>query len=234
MLQLLSGVKTRGFKPSLPGLVGDFLHRAGLSSEAAAPVDKNNEDEESDAAAAALRRAKQSEKRKAKQQAKQQDPLEPPPPPSEFPKWAYDKRDYFSYEIVYKSKNSNARVGRIHTPHGIINTPGFVSVATNGAIKAVDHRAADDAGCELMFMNTYHLLLQPGPDVIDKMGGLHKFANRSRPIITDSGGFQVLIYLLSSRVPILTPEELRARSFRCRTGLKLIVYEALSYYCIRP
>ena len=48
---------------------------------------------------------------------------------------------------------------------------GFVSVATNGALKAVDHRAADEAGCELMFMNTYHLLLQPGPDIIDKMGG---------------------------------------------------------------
>jgi len=66
-----------------------------------------------------------------------------------------------------------------------------VSVATNGALKAVDHRAADEENCELMFMNSYHLLLQPGPEVIDGAGGLHKFTNRTRPIITDSGGFQV-------------------------------------------
>lgn len=128
------------------------------------------------------------------------DPLTPPPPPSEFPSWAYERRDYFFYELVHKSKISNARVGRIHTPHGVINTPGFVSVATNGALKAVDHRAADETGCELMFMNTYHLLLQPGPATIDKMGGLHKFANRSRPIITDSGGFQVEATFMCRRV----------------------------------
>ena len=128
------------------------------------------------------------------------DPLTPPPPPSEFPSWAYERRDYFFYELVHKSKISNARVGRIHTPHGVINTPGFVSVATNGALKAVDHRAADETGCELMFMNTYHLLLQPGPATIDKMGGLHKFANRSRPIITDSGGFQVEATFMSRRL----------------------------------
>jgi len=126
-----------------------------------------------------------------KPRKRRQDPLEPPPPASEFPAWAYDRRDYFSYELIKKSSKSRARVGVIHTPHGDINTPGFVSVATNGALKAVNHREADAANCELMFCNTYHLLLQPGPEVVAKMGGLHKFANRSRPIITDSGGFQV-------------------------------------------
>ena len=161
--------------------------RAGLSSSAAPPPEDPRASHEAEAEDAA-RAAKMAKRNKRK---RKQDPLEPPPPASDFPSWAYDKRDYFGYELVYKSKISNARVGRIHTPHGIINTPGFVPVATNGALKAVDHRAADEAGCELMFMNTYHLLLQPGPDVIDAMGGLHKFSNRSRPIITDSGGFQV-------------------------------------------
>jgi len=92
---------------------------------------------------------------------------------------------------VYQSKKSRARVGRIHTPHGIVETPGFVSVATNGALKAVDHRAGDATDCQLMFCNSYHLLIQPGPAVIEKAGGLHKFINRDRPLITDSGGFQV-------------------------------------------
>jgi len=112
--------------------------------------------------------------------------------PSSFPSWSYEPRDYFRYELIYQSKISNARVGRIHTPHGIIDTPGFVAVATNGALKGLDFRQADEAGQQLVFCNSYHLLLQPGPEVIEEAGGLHKFINRpNRPLITDSGGFQV-------------------------------------------
>eukprot|EP00559_Dactyliosolen_fragilissimus_P002953 CAMPEP_0184862576 /NCGR_PEP_ID=MMETSP0580-20130426/7026_1 /TAXON_ID=1118495 /ORGANISM="Dactyliosolen fragilissimus" /LENGTH=255 /DNA_ID=CAMNT_0027360509 /DNA_START=407 /DNA_END=1171 /DNA_ORIENTATION=- len=85
-----------------------------------------------------------------------------------------------------------ARVGRIHTPHGIIDTPGFVAVATNGALKGLDMREADAAGQQLVFCNSYHLLLQPGPEIIEAAGGLHKFIHRPNgPLITDSGGFQV-------------------------------------------
>ncbi len=97
----------------------------------------------------------------------------------------------FSFEIVYKSKKSNARVGRIHTPHGIIDTPNFVPVGTNAAVKAVDTHTVDELGIQLIFCNTYHLLLQPGTNVIKEADGLHKFMNRTKPIITDSGGFQV-------------------------------------------
>ena len=79
-------------------------------------------------------------------------------------------------------------MGVIHTPHGEIPTPNFVAVATNAALKAVDHRSVP---LDLIFCNTYHLLLHPGPDVVGQAGGLHKFMNRDRPIITDSGGFQV-------------------------------------------
>jgi hypothetical protein len=93
-----------------------------------------------------------------------------PPPledPSSFPSWAFEPRDFFRYELLYQSKISNARVGRIHTPHGIIDTPGFVAVATNGALKGVDFRQADEAGQQLVFCNSYHLMLQPGPEVIE-------------------------------------------------------------------
>lgn len=95
------------------------------------------------------------------------------------------------FEIVHESKRSKARVGRIHTPHGIINTPNFVAVGTNGTLKGIDNQTVTEIGLELMFCNTYHLLLQPGREVVKKAGGLHKFINRTLPIITDSGGFQV-------------------------------------------
>lgn len=100
-------------------------------------------------------------------------------------------KPYFYFEILHESKISGARVGRIHTPHGIIHTPGFVAVGTNGTIKALDSVLFEDINLDLMFCNTYHLMLQPGAETIGKMGGLHKFMNRKKPIITDSGGFQV-------------------------------------------
>lgn len=98
---------------------------------------------------------------------------------------------YFHFEVLHASNKSLARVGRIHTPHGIIDTPNFVAVGTNGTLKALDNPSAGKVGLQLMFCNTYHLLLQPGTEVVRKAGGLHKFIRRDMPIITDSGGFQV-------------------------------------------
>lgn len=95
------------------------------------------------------------------------------------------------FEIIHQSKKSKARVGKIHTPHGVINTPNFVAVGTNGTLKSIDNEIVSKIGLELMFCNTYHLLLQPGTKVVKEAGGLHKFINRTLPIITDSGGFQV-------------------------------------------
>ncbi|TET06737.1 tRNA-guanosine(34) transglycosylase [Candidatus Dependentiae bacterium] len=97
----------------------------------------------------------------------------------------------FSFELIHRSARSHARVGKIHTPHGTIDTPNFVAVGTNATIKALDSQQLENIGLQLMFCNTYHLLLQPGTQTIKKAGGLHKFMNRSMPIITDSGGFQV-------------------------------------------
>ncbi|MFA6527182.1 MAG: tRNA guanosine(34) transglycosylase Tgt [Candidatus Babeliales bacterium] len=102
----------------------------------------------------------------------------------------------FKFEVLHRSKKSRARVGRIHTAHGIIDTPNFVAVGTNGVLKALDNATLNSMGLQLMFCNTYHLMLQPGTDVIKQAGGIHTFIKRNAPIITDSGGFQVfsLVY----------------------------------------
>lgn len=98
---------------------------------------------------------------------------------------------YFRFEIIHTSKKSRARVGRIHTPHGIIDTPNFVAVGTNGSLKALDNVTVNKMGLQLMFCNTYHFLVHPGADTVKSAGGLHTYINRPYPIITDSGGFQV-------------------------------------------
>lgn len=98
---------------------------------------------------------------------------------------------YFRFELIHTSKKSRARVGKIHTPHGIINTPNFVGVGTNGTLKGIENSITNSMGLELMFCNTYHLMVDPGADIVHQAGGLHRFINRPHPIITDSGGFQV-------------------------------------------
>ena len=116
----------------------------------------------------------------------------PLPTPSDFPSWAYGPKEHFRFEVLHRSTMSSARVGRMHTPHGIVDTPGFVAVATNGALKAADFPAADASGQQLIFSNTYHLMLQPGSDIVRDAGGIHEFTGRRNgPFITDSGGFQV-------------------------------------------
>jgi queuine tRNA-ribosyltransferase len=100
-------------------------------------------------------------------------------------------KPYFYFEEIYKSKRSRARIGRIHTPHGVIETPNFVPVATHAALKGIDSITAHPLDIQLMFCNTYHLLLHPGPQTIASAGGLHQFMKHSGPLITDSGGFQV-------------------------------------------
>lgn len=124
--------------------------------------------------------------------ARKPDPLAPPPPPSSFA--AAAPSEHFRFELLHASAKpgSRARVGRLHTPHGVVDTPGFVPVGTNGALKAVTLADADAVGMQLMFCNTYHLLLQPGPAPVEAAGGLHAYIGRPRgPLITDSGGFQV-------------------------------------------
>ncbi len=100
-------------------------------------------------------------------------------------------KDNFSFELVHKDKNCGARAGIIHTPHGSIPTPVFMPVGTHGAIKALQPNQLKDMDVPIILSNTYHLHLTPGSDLIKKAGGLHKFMSWDRPILTDSGGFQV-------------------------------------------
>ncbi|AAO36695.1 tRNA guanosine(34) transglycosylase Tgt [Clostridium tetani] len=94
------------------------------------------------------------------------------------------------YTLIKKC--GNAKRGRFETPHGTIETPVFMNVGTLGVIKgAVSSMDLKEIGCQVELSNTYHLHLRPGDEVIKKMGGLHKFMNWDRPILTDSGGFQV-------------------------------------------
>jgi queuine tRNA-ribosyltransferase len=85
-----------------------------------------------------------------------------------------------------------ARTGAIATPHGIVRTPAFMPVGTQGAMKAVHWRDVRASGADIVLGNTYHLMLRPGAELIAKLGGLHKFINWPHPILTDSGGFQVM------------------------------------------
>lgn len=98
---------------------------------------------------------------------------------------------YFKFEVIKQSKKSGARVGRITTPHGVIDTPNFVGVGTLGTLKGIENTLTDELDLQLMFCNTYHLMLHPGSSVVKNAGGLHTYIQRKKPIITDSGGFQV-------------------------------------------
>lgn len=95
------------------------------------------------------------------------------------------------YELIKKDKYSNARVGVIHTTHGDIPTPIFMPVGTLGTVKTMTVDDLKEMDAKIILGNTYHLYLKPGMDIMEKAGGLHKFMNWDRPILTDSGGFQV-------------------------------------------
>ena len=94
------------------------------------------------------------------------------------------------YELI--KRDGNARRGRLHTVHGVIQTPVFMNVGTAAAIKgAVSTMDLKEIGTQVELSNTYHLHVRPGDEIVKKMGGLHKFMVWDRPILTDSGGFQV-------------------------------------------
>ena len=94
------------------------------------------------------------------------------------------------YEVL--KTDGKARRGRLHTKHGTIETPAFMPVGTCGTVKAMMPESVAATGAEILLGNTYHLMLRPGADLVEKMGGLHKFMNWNKPILTDSGGFQVM------------------------------------------
>ncbi len=96
-----------------------------------------------------------------------------------------------NFDLIKSSSTGGARLGKITTSHGIIETPIFMPVGTQGAVKFVPHHSLSSFGSEIILGNTFHLYLRPGHEIIEKAGGLHKFINWDKPMLTDSGGFQV-------------------------------------------
>ncbi|WP_040228910.1 tRNA guanosine(34) transglycosylase Tgt [Bhargavaea cecembensis] len=96
-----------------------------------------------------------------------------------------------TYELIKKDKQTGARLGIVHTPHGSFETPAFMPVGTQATVKTMSPEELKEIGAGIILSNTYHLWLRPGHDIIKEAGGLHKFMNWDRPILTDSGGFQV-------------------------------------------
>jgi len=97
----------------------------------------------------------------------------------------------FSFEVTKTCAQTGARLGVLHTPHGDIHTPVYMPVGTAATVKAMTPRELIEIGAEIILSNTYHLHLRPGEKLIREAGGLHRFMAWPRPILTDSGGFQV-------------------------------------------
>ena len=96
-----------------------------------------------------------------------------------------------TYELLHEDKNSGARRGIVHTPHGDIQTPVFMPVGTQATVKSMTPEEVKALGAQIILSNTYHLYLRPGEKIVKEAGGLHKFMNWDKPILTDCGGFQV-------------------------------------------
>lgn len=97
----------------------------------------------------------------------------------------------FSYELLHVDKHTGARTGIFHTPHGDIETPIFMPVGTAATVKGLLPSTLKEIGTQILLSNTYHLYLRPGADLVEQAGGLHSFMHWDKPILTDSGGFQV-------------------------------------------
>ena len=110
-----------------------------------------------------------------------------------------DKFD-FKYELLHVCKQSGARRGRLHTPHGVIETPCYMPVGTQATVKAMLPRDVKEVGSMIILSNTYHLFERPGHELIKEAGGLHEFMRWDKPILTDSGGFQVFSLASANKI----------------------------------
>lgn len=95
------------------------------------------------------------------------------------------------FTLIKKDKNSKARLGKLVTEHGVIDTPAFMTVGTHATVKGLMFKDVEEAGAQVILANAYHLFLRPGMEVIKKAGGLHKFLGWNKPLLTDSGGYQI-------------------------------------------
>src|SRR3954470_18151692 len=148
----------------------------------------------------------------------------------------------FGFQLTHT--DGAARRGRMTTPHGSVETPAFMPVGTQGAIKGVTHRDMQDLGAEIMLSNTYHLYLRPGDDLIARRGGLHAFIGWTKPILTDSGGYQVFSLAarrtideegarfrshLDGSAHLLTPEKAVDIQAQLGSDVAMVLDECLAY-----
>lgn len=103
----------------------------------------------------------------------------------------YENPNYKNFAFEVKKSSGGARLGSIHTPHGKVETPAFIFCATKAAIKGLDPNQMRELGTQIILSNTYHLMLQPGSELVEKMGGLQEFTGWRGPMLTDSGGYQI-------------------------------------------
>jgi queuine tRNA-ribosyltransferase len=104
------------------------------------------------------------------------------------------------YTLIHQDKNSKARLGKISTAHGDFDTPAFMTVGTHATVKGLMFKDVEEAGAQIILANAYHVFLRPGMEVIKKAGGLHKFMSWNKPILTDSGGYQVFSLALFRKI----------------------------------
>lgn len=106
----------------------------------------------------------------------------------------------FKFEILKKDNGTNSRLARMHTAHGAVDTPAFMPVATQGAVKALSPDEVADMGFQMVIVNAYHMFLRPGHKTVRELGGLHGFMHWDKPVTTDSGGYQVLSLAKSRKI----------------------------------
>src|SRR6266704_886837 len=106
--------------------------------------------------------------------------------------WFEDGKGDMKFELLDKDPSTRARRGRLHTAHGIVETPIFMPVGTQATVKCMTPDELRELKAQIILSNTYHLVVRPGTELIAKAGGLHKFMSWNGPILTDSGGYQVL------------------------------------------
>ena len=150
----------------------------------------------------------------------------------------------FSFSVTHT--DGRARRGVLTMPHGTVETPAFMPVGTHGAVKAITHRDLEALGAEIILGNTYHLLLRPGDELIARLGGLHRFIGWSRPILTDSGGYQVFSLAarrtidekgarfrshLDGSAYVLTPEGAVDIQGRLGSDIAMVLDECVAHPC---
>jgi len=154
--------------------------------------------------------------------------------------------DGFSFALL--GRDGGARLGEFRTPHGVVQTPAFMPVGTQGSVKAMRHRDLEEAGAQIVLGNTYHLYLRPGDQLIARRGGLHRFIGWPHPILTDSGGYQVFSLAerrkivedgaefrshLDGSLHLLTPEGAVDIQARLGSDIAMALDECLAYPATR-